>query len=50
MEFFGIRLLGLTTANAHKLLLTLVFIVLMLGLRWAVAVGTRCLVPSGHQE
>jgi small-conductance mechanosensitive channel len=36
MEFFGIRLIGLTTENAHKLLLTLAFIALVLGLRWAV--------------
>ena len=43
MDLFGVRLVGMNLESARKLLLTLLFVVIFLGLRWGARASARLL-------
>jgi small-conductance mechanosensitive channel len=49
MELFGIRLVGINAVNGQKLLLTVLFIAIILGLRYGLSALARLLV-HGHRH
>lgn len=50
MDFFGIRFIGFTSENGQKLLLTLIFILVFLGLRYGITALAQVLISGRRNE